>query len=295
MPALTKNQDQRIKEAVERARRSRDAYVQKDYEFIRDALAGANDEVLAEIRRLDDIAGLTPGQTFQIKRLNEVKKNIDRICDDLKKRLSVLAKDGVDGSFTLGVRDGIADLRDIQIPSYSALSANQVDDLAVSVFGVIDRSALDFLTRLKIDLLGDITDQLKQGIKSKITDGIIGGKSTPQIVRDIGRIIKDEEAFKRAGKTVFKTAQQRAQLIARTETNRAHNQGRLKFYDTVGVKKVQWWATLDRRTAPEDASYHGRIFEINKTPAIPLHPNCRCSVFAFVENIDHLRLASDLG
>ena len=49
------------------------------------------------------------------------------------------------------------------------------------------------------------------------------------------------------GKTVFKTAQRRATLIARTETLRAHNEGRKVFYRQVEITKVRWLIAHDER------------------------------------------------
>ena len=76
---------------------------------------------------------------------------------------------------------------------------------------------------------------------------------------------------------MFKTAQRRATLIARTETLRAHNEGRMTFYREVGVEKVQWLTAADERTCSECAPLDGRVFRIVKAPMMPLHPACRCS------------------
>jgi len=77
---------------------------------------------------------------------------------------------------------------------------------------------------------------------------VLTGKSIPEVARDIGRVVKDKDAFRRAGKTVFKTAQRRATLIARAETLRAHNEGRKVFYRQVGITKVKWLIADDART-----------------------------------------------
>ena len=42
------------------------------------------------------------------------------------------------------------------------------------------------------------------------------------------------------------------------------------------VKRVRYNAILDIGTCEECASYHGKIFDVNKKPQIPAHPLCRC-------------------
>jgi len=88
--------------------------------------------------------------------------------------------------------------------------------------------------------------------------------------------LTDKEAFRKAGKTVFKTAQQRATLIARTETLRAHNEGRKVFYRQVGVTKVRWLIADDGRTCPACRALNGKVFNIDEVDGPPLHPACRC-------------------
>jgi len=139
-----------------------------------------------------------------------------------------------------------------------------------------DRAAVDFLANYQVQLLGDVTTELASSIQRTVTAGVLSGKSIPEVAREIGRVVEDKEAFRKAGKTVFKTAQQRATLIARTETLRAHNEGRKVFYRQVGVTKVQWITAHDERTCPICRPLDGKVFGIDEVPVIP-HPACRCT------------------
>ena len=104
----------------------------------------------------------------------------------------------------------------------------------------MDKSALDFLVRFDLQLVEQVSNEIIGGIQNALAVGIATGKSIPNIARDIGSVVLDKNAFKRAGKTVFSSTQKRIELIARTEILRAHNQGRLKFCDAVGVRQVRW-------------------------------------------------------
>ena len=165
-------------------------------------------------------------------------------------------------------------------PGYDALNHESAKRLAKDAFSLMDKSALDFLVRFNVQLAGQVSSELLDGIKNSIVVGIAAGKSIPQVARDIGSVILDKEAFRKAGKTVFATAQKRIELIARTETLRAHNQGRLKFYDTVGVRQVRWMVAHDERLCPICLELNGKVFAVDKTPPIPRHPGCRCCVTA---------------
>jgi SPP1 gp7 family putative phage head morphogenesis protein len=100
----------------------------------------------------------------------------------------------------------------------------------------------------------------------------------------IGRVVKDPDAFRRAGKTVFKTAQRRATLIARTETLRAHNEGRKVFYRQVGVTRVRWLTAHDERTCPICRPLDGKVFGIEEVQSPPSHASCRCTTIAVLSN-----------
>ena len=136
-----------------------------------------------------------------------------------------------------------------------------------------------------MQLLGNVSNQLAGEIKNRITIGLIQGDSIARISQNIGGIIADPEAFRRAGKTVFKTAQLRTETIVRTETLRAYNQGRHKFYGQVGVKYVIWLAVGDKRMCPDCRELDGNRYRLDKTPSIPKHPQCRCALFVDPESL----------
>jgi len=106
----------------------------------------------------------------------------------------------------------------------------------------------------------------------------------------IGRAVSEGWAWNRTAQEIKKTAQEgyyNSVRLARTELNRAANQGASQLYmenaDILDGKR--WNATLDRRTAPKDAANDGNLYPLEyDTPEmpgapgerIPNHPNCRC-------------------
>ena len=58
---------------------------------------------------------------------------------------------------------------------------------------------------------------------------------------------------------------------------RAHNQGQLKFHDQVGVRKLEWMTMEDERVSLVCGPLDGKVFDTNRFPQQPAHPNCRCT------------------
>ncbi|MFQ5574245.1 MAG: phage minor head protein [Terriglobia bacterium] len=124
---------------------------------------------------------------------------------------------------------------------------------------------------------GDVHRELADGIKRAVMSGIATGKGVEDIVRDLGRVVKDPESFRHAGSRVFSKAQYRMEVIARTKVLRAHNQGRIKFHRQVGVQKLEWMTMEDERVCPICGPLDGKVFDTGRFPQQPAHPNCRCT------------------
>lgn len=74
--------------------------------------------------------------------------------------------------------------------------------------------------------------------------------------------------------------------LIRTENMHYLNSASLQRYNECGIKKVQIWVALDERTCEHCMQYHGKIYDIDKVPILPLHPHCRCTYLPVVKN-DH--------
>jgi SPP1 gp7 family putative phage head morphogenesis protein len=273
----------RIRDAVKRAGLKRDHYAEQHVAELTKALRVASDDVTKQIRRFEEQAALKPWQEMRLAILKDLGKEIDAIANELHSTWKVDLRAHAEGSIKLGIEDGIGQLEELEHPDFQNLSDIKRESLLTRTFSTIDRAAVDFLANYELQLLGDVSTQLAAGVKHAITQGVLSGKSIPEIAREIGKVVQDPEAFRAAGKTVFKTAQQRATLIARTETLRAHNEGRKVFYREVGVTKVKWLTAHDERTCPQCAALDGKVFGIDDAPGPPLHPACRCQSVAYLK------------
>jgi SPP1 gp7 family putative phage head morphogenesis protein len=270
-------QQRRIRKAVDKAIKRRDRYAEDRVGDLLKTLDGAADDVAKQIRRFEAKTALKPWQQMRLSILRDLEEEVKGIAQELKTNWKVGIRDNVKESMRLGIEDGISQLEAMEMPDFQDLTDVSRNAMVKRTFATIDRAAVDFLANYQVQLLGDVSAELASGIKRTVTHGVLTGKSIPQVARDIGRVVKDKDAFRRAGKTVFKTAQRRTTLIARTETLRAHNEGRKVFYRQVGITKIRWLIADDDRTCPVCRALDGKVFEIDGLAGPPKHPGCRCT------------------
>ena len=273
-------QAERIQQAVLRSMHSRDLYTERQVNTMLKALREAEIHIKSQLVEIGEKKLLKKGLEVRREQLRGIQKGIDGIISDLKKDQTLVMKTAIKESFQNGITGGISEFGELNFPYYKSLSHTDQVRMAGQVMSLIDRSALDFLMNYDLQLLGNVTRELADSIKQRISVGIVTGDSIAKIGDKIGGVITDPDKFRRAGKTVFRTAQNRIEVITRTETLRAHGQGRRKFYDTVGVKRVVWVTAGDDRTCPQCGPLDGKEFLLDEMPPLPRHPRCRCLVHA---------------
>lgn len=138
-----------------------------------------------------------------------------------------------------------------------------------------DPHDLEFLRDYNFDLIKGLTEDLKKEVKRVIRDGILNGKGVPKISKDLRDALKRKEA--------------RINTIARTETMRASNFGRIRTYEKSGVVKYKEWLTaFDDKTCSICADLDGERVPLDRGFSIgvyapPAHPNCRCTIIPIIE------------
>lgn len=128
------------------------------------------------------------------------------------------------------------------------------------------RSALTINVRNQIESLTAST-------KAKVTSALIEGVNAGEGMRVIAKRVSEATGMER----------NRAVLIARTETMRAHNQVNEDQFKKYGVASVEWLAALDERMCDICGAHHGKKYPISDHPEIPAHPNCRCILLPVIE------------
>jgi SPP1 gp7 family putative phage head morphogenesis protein len=266
----------RIRAATLKSLKARDLYTARMTAQLTRALKQAKSEVATALRSYKSLGSLPENKLAGLKGLEKLQGEIAETMKRLRREQTLAYRKSTKEAFGLGIAAGIGELADAALPFYADLGADGIDKLATQVFQIVDTDALDFMTQYNLTLAGDVQRELSDGIKRTILSGIATGKGSDDLVRDLGEVIEDKESFRQAGTKVFSKAQYRMETIARTEVLRAHNMGRLKFHQRVGIQKLEWMAVEDERMCAVCGGLDGQVFEIGKFPQQPAHPLCRC-------------------
>lgn len=96
------------------------------------------------------------------------------------------------------------------------------------------------------------------------------------------------EMGEKAGRALFA-----ARRLAITESARVMSEIQFRSFEKGGYKKYIWITEIDDRTCPVCSALDGEVFDIDRSEIganlPPLHPFCRCSVAAYVEDLDDKR------
>lgn len=233
-------------------------------------------QVRSELLRVSEMKSVSPGTALWKRRLESILSRIESVLKEMKQATSDIAHPMTRDAFRMGIERGVFELRDSGVMGLKDFGAWQA--MIDSAFTAIDGRALDALARYNIKLLGTVSDRLLEDIKINLQAGILSGRDIGHIALDIGDVIKpsDQDKFRFAGKKVFKTAQNRIEVITRTEVMRAYNQGRMHLFQEIKVEKVIWYTALDERVCPVCGPMNGQVFEPDALLPLPAHPNCRC-------------------
>lgn len=144
-----------------------------------------------------------------------------------------------------------------------------------------NKDAVSFIQEYTFNNIKAMTDELTTDLRQELERGIMAGEGI--------------EKIKERVKSVFDSSETRSEAIARTETTRAENYGKLQAFKTSGEKlKKKWVATEDDRTSPICQRLDGKTVGINENfvdeksgwegPCPPSHVNCRSTLVYFEED-----------
>lgn len=143
----------------------------------------------------------------------------------------------------------------------------------------LKKTVLDALLERNLSFCEGLMDDTKKKLLTLLADDLVAGKDLWSIVHDMQDMGYDYR---------------RAEMIARTEVMYALNQGAIQEYKDSDIEYVEWLTAWDDRTCNETSgpeielpdgssvfgceAMDGKIFKVDEVPAIPCHPQCRCSI-----------------
>jgi hypothetical protein len=161
--------------------------------------------------------------------------------------------------------------------------AVQVKDLRAAAddaftFDKTNPKAVQWVTRHAAETISGISKTTREDIREAVEEAFTEQRTVDELAKDIADIIGDDE---------------RAEVIARTETMRASNAGQELAWEQAkddglltGNEKKEWIVTPDDRLCPVCEPMDGvqvplgESFSVNgeQLDGPPAHPNCRCAM-----------------
>ena len=146
---------------------------------------------------------------------------------------------------------------------------------------MVNKDAIAYIQEYTFNNIKGMTDEILDDLRAELQRGIMNGEGIAKIKDRISK--------------VFDVGENRAEMIARTETNRAENQGRLQAFKSSGKKyKKKWVSTIDERTSDQCRRLNGKEVEMNDNfkdgttgwegPCPPAHVDCRSRVIFVTED-----------
>lgn len=146
-----------------------------------------------------------------------------------------------------------------------------------------DRQALFNVANYNFDLVTNVNQELKSGIKEVIFNSVASGEGYQTTMRKLMELPLTPINNNISVRT-------RAEMIARTEYARAVNTGTLQAYCNYGIDKVEVYTSHDSLVCniclDLEANNPYTIQEAMKF--LPAHPNCRCGYNAYIPEPDAL-------
>lgn len=143
-------------------------------------------------------------------------------------------------------------------------------------FTLVNDRAVREASRYTAGLITQVGVEMQNAVHAQVLQGIAGAWQPEQL----------EEAILRTGlqRGPWRSPEQRAAVIARTETMRAYNAGAVAGIREAGADRVEWIATEDERTCPICSPRDGQTYPVGEVD-VPAHPRCRCIVTAWYPDV----------
>lgn len=115
------------------------------------------------------------------------------------------------------------------------------------------------------------TNNLAARTKEKLTDLISIGKLPEEVKKEL--------------QAEFNVSARVADRLIRTEASHVFNTASMERYEEAGVEQVEILVEEDDSICEDCQALDGQVFDIDKAPVLPLHPNCRCCYMPVVKRL----------
>lgn len=214
----------------------------------------------------------SPAYSYRMKRLERLSDDLDL----MRSSIYLSEKKGSDAFYS-----------DLMKDSYykATFDLQQQTGLAYS-FSDLPETEIKRLQGLKwtgeaySDRIWSNTGALASSVKDELLVSLMTGRS----VRDTSQAIAER----------FEVGKGKARRLVRTESAFFHNQMELLSYEDAEITKYKFVAVLDKRTSHICQQHDNKVYNTDEAvPGVnypPLHPWCRSTTIAHVDDIDYSKL-----
>lgn len=154
-------------------------------------------------------------------------------------------------------------------------------DIAVEAyaFGLAEAERAGFRPRRRREIDRDwVLDFLEE------EDFVTLYRYAPELTRKRDRLVEALAMTSKPNKEIDKALKY---LIMQTThyADKATAEAELQAFKDAGVKKVMWLTERDNRVCDICYPLDGKVFDIDKTPPIPQHYNCRCVLIPVAKKV----------
>ena len=130
----------------------------------------------------------------------------------------------------------------------------------------------------------DVPEQTFSLVRNTIRQGYIDGISTPEIIRQLRGT--------RTTPALLNKSRRSIETVVRTSLAHTANVARNVVYvkNKRVIKGYKWVATLVSRTSAVCRARDGKIYQKNKGPLPPAHPNCRSTTIPVIKSLKEMGL-----
>ncbi|AUO15633.1 minor capsid protein [Clostridium taeniosporum] len=192
----------------------------------------------------------------KFNRLSGLQKNMENIIRDLGEKVEAFGRNNM--------MEGFKDIYSNIMIELGNIEFDMVPKKVMEEMLNRPWRGSDFSTRLWKN-----TQVLASNLNDIINNGLTQGKTVTEMAIQLNN--RMNEGFNVSHRLV------------RTEIMHYLNESAFKGYVDAGCKKVQYWAAEDERVCERCGPKHGKPYDIDKRPILPLHANCRCTYLPIVE------------
>lgn len=214
----------------------------------------------------------SPAYTYRMKRLERLSADLDL----MRSSIYLSEKQGSDDFYG-----------DLMKDSYykATFDLQQQTGLAYHFSGLPETEikrlkAFKWTGEAYSDRIWSNTGALASSVKDELLVSLMTGRS----VRDTSQAIAER----------FEVGKGKARRLVRTESAFFHNQMELLSYEDAEITKYKFVAVLDKRTSHICQQHDNKVYNTDEAvPGVnypPLHPWCRSTTIAHVDDIDYSKL-----